>query len=227
MIPILLISLAAATATATPAPDPIASWSAPYYAAESHTDRNRTERNSYVRLSGGLVTTEDSSGPDEDLEFDEGYLLGVAFGRRMGASENGLGFGLEIEGLWTDQDADSKGTLQAVSDVTVIGALLNGTLDFRIADAFTLYGGAGIGVAWLDVGTGSDSLNDFDDEDGPFLAWQARAGVMWHFSENTAFNFGYRFLNIDDAEIDDGIGSAEFDLETQQHVLEVGLTFGI
>jgi opacity protein-like surface antigen len=51
--------------------------------------------------------------------------------------------------------------------------------------------------------------------------------VAWHLSENTTFSVGYRFLNIDDAEIDDDLGDASFDLETQQHVLEVGLTFGI
>jgi hypothetical protein len=38
---------------------------------------------------------------------------------------------------------------------------------------------------------------------------------------------GYRFLNIDDAEIDDGLGDSSFDLETEQHVLEVGLIIGI
>jgi opacity protein-like surface antigen len=222
MIPMFLLTLAATNAAPSPTPDPVAAWSAPYYAMDSHT-----ERNSYLRLSGGFVTTENSSGPDEDVEFDEGYLLGVAFGRRMGASENGLGFGLELEGLWTDQDANSNGVLQAVTDVTVIGVLLNGTLDFKVADAFSIYGGAGIGAAWLDVGTKSDSINDFNDEDGPFLAWQARAGVAWHVSDNTAFNVGYRFLNIDDAQIDDGLGSSSFDLETQQHVLEIGLTFGI
>lgn len=221
MNPLFLLPLVANAAPA-PALDSSAAWTAPYYVQESHTVRN-----SYLRLSGGLVTTEDSSGPNEDIGFDEGYLLGIAFGRRMGASETGLGFGLELEGLWTDQDADNKGPIQALTDVTVAGVLLNGTLDFRIADSVSLYGGAGIGAAWLNVGTKSDSINDFKDEDGPFLAWQLRAGVAWHLSENTAFNVGYRFLNIDDAQIDDGLGGASFDLQTQQHVLEVGLTFGI
>lgn len=222
MNPLLLIPLLATSSAPAPTPDPIAMWSAPYYAAES-----TTERNTYLRLSGGLVTTEDSAGPDEDIEFNEGYLLGVAIGRRMGASENGLGFGLELEGLWTDQDADDQGAIQAITDVSVLGAMLNGTLDFKIADAFSIYGGGGVGAAWMNIGTDADSLNDFNDEDGPFFAWQLRGGVMWHLSDMTAFNVGYRFLNIDDAQIDDDIGAADFDLETQQHVLEVGLTFGI
>ena len=85
----------------------------------------------------------------------------------------------------------------------------------------------GIGAAMLDVGTESDALNDFDDEDGPFLTWQLRAGVQWQLSERVALNAGYRFLNIDDAEIDDDIGDADFDLETQQHVIDVGLSLGL
>lgn len=186
-----------------------------------------TGRTNYLRISGGLVTTEDSSGPDEDIEFDEGYLISVGFGHRFGANTTGLGFALELDGIWTDQDASDSGALQAVSDVSVLGALVNGVVDFRLADQFTIYGAGGIGAAWMNVGTNSDSINDFDDDDdGPFLAWQLKAGVAWSFSESTALHLGYRFLNIDDAEIDDGIGDSSFDLETQQHVLEVGLIFG-
>lgn len=188
---------------------------------------NRVERRMYLRVTGGLVTSEDSDGPGEDIEFDEGYLLSLGIGHRFGASDTGLGFAMELEGVYTDQDASSAGALQAVSDVTVAGAMVNGVLDFRMADQFALYGAGGIGAAWLDVGTTSDGLNDFSDEDGPFLAWQLKAGVAWNFSDSTALQVGYRFLNIDDAEIDDGIGAADFDLQTQQHALEVGLVFGI
>lgn len=190
-------------------------------------DAPRTESDNYLRLTGGLVTTEESSGPDEEIDFDEGYLVSAGFGHRFGASETGFGFGLELDGVWTDQDADDDGPIQAVSDVSMLGALLNGMLDFRLAERFMLYGGAGLGAAWLDVGTESDALNDFDEEDGPFLAWQAKAGLAWNFGASTSLHFGYRFLNIDDAEIDDDLGSASFDLETQQHVLEAGFLFGL
>ncbi len=128
--------------------------------------------------------------------------------------------------LWDDQDVSDSGTLQAVRDLTVAGAMLNGVVDFPLSDRLSIYAGAGLGVAWLDVGTTSDSLNDFDAEDGPFLAWQGRGGLTWSFTESTALQFGYRFLNIDDAQIEDGLSSSSFDLETQQHVLEIGLVFG-
>lgn len=181
----------------------------------------------YLRINGGLVTTEESDGPDEEIDFDEGYLVGLALGQRVSSGRNPLNFALELEGLWTDQDADDDGPIQAIQDITVIGAFLNGLFDFRVADRLSLYAGAGIGGAWMDIGTESDALNDFDDEDGPFLSWQAKAGLMWRTSDSTALSVGYRFLNIDDVEIDDDIGSASFDLETQQHAIELGLTFGI
>lgn len=181
----------------------------------------------YLRVNAGLVTTESTDGPDEEIDFDEGYLLSLAIGQRMSSGSNPLNFALELEGMWNDQDADDDGPIQAIQDVSVLGAFLNGVLDFRIADRFSLYAGAGIGGAWMDVGTESDALNDFDDEDGPFLSWQAKAGVMWRTSDSTALSLGYRFLNIDDVEIDDDLGAASFDLETQQHAIEFGLTFGI
>lgn len=181
----------------------------------------------YIRFSGGLVTTESSHGPDEDIDFNEGYLLAFAFGQRMSSSDSPLNFDLELEGVWNDQDADDDGPIQAIEDLSVLGVFINGTLYFKLGDRLSLYGGAGVGAAWLDVGTTTDALNDFDDEDGPFLAWQARAGVQWAFSSGTALNIGYRFMNIDDAEIDDDIGAASFDLETQQHVAEIGLRFGL
>lgn len=228
MFPIALIGTTLMTAAPeVAAPSPAAAYFASPTLAVLQHDGDDHFGGTYLRINGGLVTSEASDGPDEEIDFDEGFLVAVAIGQRMSSGDQPLNFDLELEGLWTDQDADSDGPIEAVRDVSVLGAMLNGTVDFRLADRFSIYGGAGIGAAWLDVGTASDGLNSFDDEDGPFLAWQAKAGIMWRFSTNTAFLVGYRFLNIDDAEIDDSLGSASFDLETQQHVLELGLRFGI
>lgn len=231
---LLLVTSPLLVPIAAPAVETEPSWLAPrpLFSAQEmqeHDDDHGSDTVSraYFRITGGLVTTEDSSGPDEDIEFDEGYLISVGLGHRLGANTTGLGFALELDGIWTDQDASDSGTLQAVSDVSVLGALINGVVDFRLADQFTIYGAGGVGAAWMNVGTNSDSINDFeDDDDGPFLAWQLKAGIAWNFGASTALHLGYRFLNVDDAEIDDGIGDASFDLETQQHVLEVGLIFG-
>lgn len=222
----LIASAALLTTSSTTPPQPVLDPLEPAWPAPKFDAGAPIERRSYLRLGAGLVTTEDSNGPDEDVGFDEGYMLSLALGRRLGASENGLGVSLELEGYWSDQDADDQGPLQAVSDVTAGALFLDGILDLRLADAVSLYGGGGIGAAWVDVGTRSDSIHDFTTDDGPYLAWQARAGAAFHLTANTSLYAGYRFVNIDDADIDDGLGSASFDLETQQHVLEVGVSFG-
>ncbi len=200
-------------------------WPVPFVRRDDEWDR--WGDNWYLRGNFGTVTTDESDGADEDTEFDEGYLVALAFGRRVSHGEDPLNFDLELELVWNDQDADDDPPIQALSDLTVLGLLFNGVLDWRLGDRFSLYGGAGLGAAGLDAGTESDALNSFDEEDGPFLAWQAKAGLLWRFTPRTAGQLGYRFLNIDDAEIDDDIGNASFDLETQQHALEVGLRWDL
>lgn len=183
----------------------------------------------YVRLEGGVTTTRDSqgSGSNEDVEFNEGYLLGIALGHRVTSGTGPLDFDLELEGLWSRQDASNSGALQAVDDVSALAIMLNGLLEFQLMERLSIYGGAGLGVAWLDVGTNNTGANNFSSDDGPFFAWQARTGVQWQFTPGIAGNFGYRFINIDDANLDDNAGGASFDLSTQQHVLEIGVRFGI
>lgn len=221
MIAVSLLSgsalLDAPSDPASPAPVSLPSLADQYQASTAATS------GMFLRLTGGLVTTKSSNGPSEDIDFNEGWLVSLGVGQRIGQMVNGPGFSLELEGVYDDQDADDKGVLQAVDEVRVLGLLLNGIVDWRIAERLMLYAGGGIGAAWLDV----DTTNNFEDSDGPFLAWQLKAGVAWRFATSTAFHFGYRFMNIDDNEIDNGIGGSSFDLQTEQHVLEAGLIFGI
>ena len=178
----------------------------------------------YLRATGGLVTTKDSSDNGEDIDFDEGWLASVGIGDRVGSFSRNVGFSIELDGVWTDQDTDQSGVLAANVESLNVGALLvNGILDFPIImDRLSVYGGAGIGVAWLDVGG-----SGFQEDDGPFLAWQAKAGLAWRFTPSTALHVGYRFLNVDNAELDDNASAASFDIETRQHVLEAGFLFGL
>lgn len=181
---------------------------------------------SYLRASAGFVTMQDADSPDQDIEFNEGYLLALAFGQRMNDNSD-FNFDLELEAVWTDQDADDNGPIQAVRDVTFGALFLNGKFDVPLGERLSVYAGAGIGAAWVDVGTSSDAVNDFDSDEGPYLAWQLRAGLEWRFANSVAANVGYRFITNDDVELDDDIGGASFDLSTEQHVLELGLRFGL
>ena len=228
---ILLYALLSTEAReSSPAASPSVDWREPAPVTllpVDEDDYDYSERGKwYLQGGGGLVTTQDSDGPDEDIEFDEGYLVSLALGHRFGSDDdNPLAFDLELESVWTDQDADNEGLLEAVSDVTQLGFFLNGLGEVRLARVLGLYAGGGLGLSLLDIGTESDSLNDFNEEDGPFFAWQAKGGLRWWTSDKVSLNVGYRFLNVDDAEIDDDLGDAEFDLETQQHMLELGVRF--
>jgi len=223
-----------APAAASPLePVPYATWSLtpgpvdPLFAPTAlHVDDgvHRGPHRWYVRANGGFVTTTNSDGPGEEIDFDEGWLAGLAIGKRLTSGDGPSDFALELEGVWTQQDADTN---PALADVTSIGGFLNGVFDFRLTERFSLYAGGGIGATWMDVGTNSDAVNDFDDEDGPFLSWQLKAGVWWSLTSHTRLGLGYRFLNVDDNEIDDNNSTASFDLETEQHVIELGLEFAL
>jgi opacity protein-like surface antigen len=226
LIPLIsTIPVPEGTAIASP---PLASiYGCPVSDSNLAQDTADTELSSggwYARLSGGLVTTKDTDGPgNEKVEFDEGFLLGAALGQRVTSDKGPFNLDVDVEALWTQQDASTSGALQAVDDVTVLAGLLNLTLNYSVAPRAAIYLGGGVGAAWMDVGTGSG----FADDDGPFLAWQARTGLEWRFAPSFAATVGYRLLNIDDNNIDSGIGNSSFDLETQQHALEIGLRVGI
>lgn len=211
-----------ATLTSTTAPLS-SSWVPSSYPAVQDVDDSPW----YWSLGASLVTTTSSDGPaDEDIDFDEGWGAQVAFGRRhYGELDNSLVFDLELEALYTDQEPDTDDG--PLNDLNTAAIMLNGLGAVALNEGAEIYFGGGLGLGWLDVGTRSDGLSSFDDEDGPFLAWQLRAGVRFDVSESTQLEVGYRFLNIDDAEIDDGVGDSDFDLATKQHSLGFGVRFGV
>ena len=45
--------------------------------------------------------------------------------------------------------------------------------------------------------------------------------------DKPGIDLGYRFLNTDDAQLDDTNGNASFDLQTRQHMIGLGLRFDI
>jgi len=178
------------------------------------------DSHAYLNVGVGLTSTDDSDSGDQEVDFDEGWGIPIALGYHWDREAGrGITFDAEIEAVYTDQDAESD-----VQELTVFGVLLNGIVNVPVSHALGVYGGAGIGMGWLDVSTGG-GLDGFEEEDGPFLAWQAKAGLRWWSSDSVSWNVGYRFLNVDDAELDDDASDASFDLETRQHMLEIGVRF--
>jgi opacity protein-like surface antigen len=181
----------------------------------------------YWSVGASFVTTRSAEGPGEEIDFDEGWGLQLALGHRyFGATDDGMMLDVELEGLYSDQESKSSGAPRPIDDLNTAAVMLNGLVALHIADETEFFLGAGIGLGWLDIGTRSDSLSSFDDEDGPFFAWQVKAGVRFALGSATDLEVGYRFLDIDDAEIDDGIGDLDFELATQQHSVGVTVRFG-
>jgi opacity protein-like surface antigen len=180
----------------------------------------------YWSLGGSFVTTRSSDGPSEEIDFDEGWGAQVAFGHRhYGSEKRSLMFDLEVEGLYTDQEPDrDDGPFE---DLNTAAIMLNALGALPVGERAEVFFGGGLGLGWLDIGSSSDGLNSFDDEDGPFFAWQLRAGLRFDVAATTQLEVGYRFMNIDDAQIDDGIGDSDFDLETEQHSLGLSVRFGV
>jgi opacity protein-like surface antigen len=215
----------ATTANETPPPTAAPLFEEASSASAQSADQAGTD-GWHLAIGAGFTTSEDSSGPDEDVEFDEGLMLSLGFLNRTGTQDDDRwAFDWGVQSVWTDQDANSDNS-GPVRDTNVLGLYLQGIADYSFSQAFSIYAGAGIGVAWVDVGTTSDQISDFDEEDGPFLSWNAQAGLRWWSSPNVAWNLGYRFLNVDNVELDDGgVNDADFDLETSQHIAEVGVLF--
>jgi len=186
-----------------------------------------TESPWYWSIGASLVTTQSADGPSEEIEFDEGWGLQLALGRRcFGATDDGMMLDLEFEGLYTDQEGAGSALTNPIGDLNTAALLLNGIVVLQIAEETEVFIGGGLGLGWLDVGTQSESLSSFADEDGPFFAWQLRAGVRFDLGASTELELGYRLLNIDDADIEGSSGDLDFVLKTQQHSLGVSVRFG-
>ncbi len=173
------------------------------------------------------MTTQAADGPSEEIDFDEGWGLQLALGRRyLGATDDGMMLDLEFEGLYTDQESAGSSVMNPIGDLNTAAFLLNGLVALQIAEETEVFIGGGLGLGWLDIGTEGDSLSSFTEEDGPYFAWQLRAGVRFGLGASTELELGYRFLNIDEAEIDESIGELDFALETKQHSLGASVRFG-
>ena len=110
-------------------------------------------------------------------------------------------------------------------DITSVGYALNGYYDFPIqGTAFTVYGGAGIGIAEVDVDYSPSDVQIVDDTEMVGF-YQLMAGGSYGFSDNVEFFTGYRFRQSEDAKTDSVLVPASLDIENQQHILEAGVRY--
>jgi opacity protein-like surface antigen len=183
-------------------------------------------------------------------EFDAGYALSAAFGRRFANGLRG-----EIELAYQSNDIDTHNGVQAAGislDGEDAGVLISGspqlgvsvgelvddgrgsvTTTFVMANAlydFTAYGGfrpyigAGLGVGFVNVDYSPSGVGIVDDDD-TVLAYQLIAGASFDVNERIALFGQYRYRATEDVETEVSLFDASLDIENRASVLEAGLRF--
>ncbi|MFT5699331.1 MAG: opacity protein-like surface antigen [Desulforhopalus sp.] len=152
-------------------------------------------------LKGGLAYTnpEDAtingSNLSTSLDSDVGVKLAVGY-------DFGQMFRIEGEWLYQKNDAEninvsSIGKVNITnSDIAYNAFLVNGIVDFMVADNIGLYGVGGIG--WGDVDA---SLYSGGADDSGF-AWKIGFGAFYDITDNWVIDVGYEYLTFDNVDLD-------------------------
>jgi opacity protein-like surface antigen len=182
-------------------------------------------------------------------DFDRGYALAGAIGRRYGAfrgevevayQNNNVGshtnvlvgggaIGTEDAGvLVTGSGNLGVSVADLVADgqggVETIFVMANAFVDIDTGTALTPYLGAGVGVGFVDVNFSPSAVTIIDDTSTEF-AWQAMAGAAYQVSPSTEFYVGYRYRSTSDAGVAASLFSANLDVENTTSIIEGGIRF--
>jgi len=174
----------------------------------------------FVRLGvKGTWMTQDI-GPINEVDTDMGWGGAIAFGREFGALAGMGRFRAEVEVAYQDADLDmgsgnAPAALQTAfamltndQTVSVLTVMANGYYQIPVADAFSVYVMAGLGVAKYEIEANywdgviinglpfggfvnvSDSTNA--------LAYKAGVGMTYDFTEQVAGDLGFEYLGVSD-----------------------------
>lgn len=182
-------------------------------------------------------------------EFDVGYAVQGAFGRRYGPFRGEVEVGYQINKVDTHvgvavgggaigtEDAGvlitgSPNIGASVADVVADGqgdlgtifAMVNGYYDFENASPLTPYVGAGVGVGFVDVEYRPSGVNIIDD-DATVFAYQAMAGASLEVGPGTEIYAGYRYRATTGVEVDAVLFDATFDVDNRAHIAEAGIRY--
>lgn len=185
-----------------------------------------------------------------NTEFDTGYAVSAALGKRFNFFRGELEVAYQSNGVDTHSgvtvadsialDGEDAGVLITGSDnlgVTVgdlvadgqgdldtIFVMANVYYDFGAGGRFKPYVGAGAGVGFVDVDY-SPSATAIIQDDATAFAYQAMAGVAYEVGPATELFAGYRYRATTDVEVEATLFSADFDVENSASIIEAGLRF--
>ncbi|MEW6073784.1 MAG: outer membrane beta-barrel protein [Planctomycetota bacterium] len=187
----------------------------------------------YVQFGAGFASPANSTGPIQEIVFDDGFALHGLVGYRLSdpAPETRWGWSAELEGYLSDADIRADGFAEVGAstseDLTMTAVLLNGIFDWRWSDRVTLYGGGGVGYApRIDYQSFGNLDHEFGLVDSDAAAWQGKIGLRYRLGASASWVVGYRYLQTEDLAMEDEEIGSSFDLENRQHVLEFGMRWG-
>jgi len=164
-------------------------------------------------LGGPELTTETAdSGPFFEVANEDFARWGISFalGRRHRnwlRTETEVAFRSHNDStlFQTTPLSDVQATFGLNTDINAVSLMRNAILEWNNTTRFTPYGGAGIGVSYVDF-----EQSFFDDATPPFVfngndtvfTWQAIAGVATEVTGNLDFLVEYRYFAATDVTVD-------------------------
>jgi len=140
------------------------------------------------------VTAEFAS-TTKEVSSDVGFGGALAVGRQFGQFRAEL----ELAHQKTDFSYTDVSFGKVSGDVSLSTVMANAYYEIPVADAFAVYGMAGVGYGkFSGNGTGfSDGAFRYDN-DANVIAYKIGAGVTYNFADNMAADLGYEYLGTTD-----------------------------
>lgn len=103
----------------------------------------------------------------------------------------------EFDTLWQWTGGESRNVVQASSQ----RLMLNAYKDFPVANALSLYAGAGIGISKISAaGYQGTTLRTFDKHTQNNFAYGLTAGMDYHLSKVLTVGLGYRYVGLGETQ---------------------------
>jgi opacity protein-like surface antigen len=191
----LLVALAAVTLLASVA----SAAGAPYYPMHPYFSVHVGG----TWLQDADIDFDDPTEPDAEVEFDNGFNVGGAFGYDYGLAR------LEIELAHRENDVDTinnvNGAFKGDGDFSATSLMLNGYWDFETGSPVVPYLGGGIGFANVSANNVKvfdvNGVNSFVDDDDNVFAYQLAAGIAFDINPALTLDLGYRFFGTSDPDL--------------------------
>ena len=166
-------------------------------------------------------------------DFDDGYGLGVAFGKRLGQVGENSRLRFEGELSYRSNDVDThklngaalNGPTGKLKSTSLMANLL---IDFNEQATFSPYLGAGLGLANVEAdGFGVSAIPAVLNSDETVFAYQLIAGAGWDVSQKTELFVEYRYFATDDPSVttSGATGSVDTDISYQSNNVLLGARF--